>query len=295
MWAANVSLMRVLVHSRDSTPWGSLFITLGCQSEKTGQIQGDVPPLLWTWDCLQWSGNHQEAFPHCCHALEWRSAAPASALEINTFIFITSGSSRMIFPVSQNAVTLHCSCLSHLRSPGGGNGLDSCSVAAHREEYCEAAHSLFSLRGCNGSYYLFCLSNCFFPLLLTSILGLMTYWWVLGLTAWNSSSGTQRSSPTLGLQAESCSGGAQTVNEFHGLPSTLLSPSSLWKSWIPSATRSWSWGGIWVSCGKMWLLLWGECGGDSPRQPPQHWGLSARHSETTSLPLIRREVKYLGY
>lgn len=53
--------------------------------------------------------------------------------------------------------------LTSLTSPGDGTGLGSCSVAAHRGEYFEASHSLFRWRECNGSYYLFCLSNCFFP------------------------------------------------------------------------------------------------------------------------------------
>lgn len=64
--------------------------------------------------------------------------------------------------------------LTCLKSPGDGTKLGSCSIAAHGGEYFEAAHSLFRLGECNGSYYLFCLSNCFFPSL-TSILGLMTY------------------------------------------------------------------------------------------------------------------------
>lgn len=151
------------MHDRDSTPWRSLLIRLGCQSDKGRTDPGRFSPLLWTRGCLQWSGDHQadnspwkEALPHCCHEQPLRGVEVSSSC-------CSSGSSRMIFPVSQNAANLHCSCLSHLRSPRGGTGLGSCIVAAHRGEYFEAAHSLFSLRECNGSYYLFCLSNCFFP------------------------------------------------------------------------------------------------------------------------------------
>lgn len=123
--------MRVLVLGRDSTPWRSLFIRLGCQSDKDRTDPGRCSTLLWTRGCLQWSGNHQadnspwkEALPHCCHQ------QPLCGVVSNSCS--CSGSSMMIFPISPNAVNLHCSCLSHLRSPGGGTGLGSCSIAAHR-------------------------------------------------------------------------------------------------------------------------------------------------------------------
>lgn len=88
----------------------------------------------------------------------------------------------------------------------------------------------------------------FFSFLLTSILGLMTYWWVFGQTARNSFSGTQTSSPTLRLRAQSCDGGAcgQWMNCM--CLSSTEGPSSLWESWIPSTSRSRGWGCI-TACG----------------------------------------------
>lgn len=128
--------------------------------------------------------------------------------------------------------------MSHL-SPGDGTRLGSCSVAAHRGEYFEVAHSLFRLRECN-EVTIYSAWATVFSLLLTSILGLMTYWWVFGQTARNSFSGAQTSSPTLRLWAQSCDGACGQWMNYMCLSSTE-GPSSLWKSWIPSVSRSWGW------------------------------------------------------
>lgn len=97
---------------------------------------------------------------HCCHVqLPWSGAqrvTPASAL--GSWVLQDD------FPCIPK-VRLTCSVarLARIKSPGDGTRLGSCSIAAHRGEYFETAHSLFRLRECSGSYYLFCLSNCFFP------------------------------------------------------------------------------------------------------------------------------------
>lgn len=135
-----------------------------------------------------------------------------------------------------------------------------------------------------------------FPL--NSFLGLMTYWWVFGQTAQNSFSGTQTSSPTLGLWSQSCNWGSMwTVSDLHvlalhrglfcpvevlgflcicvaGCTSTfgldgVKSPPALKAAW---SCRSW-----WSSSASRALEM-----------------LSVRHSQLTAA-LIRREVKYLGY
>lgn len=117
----------------------------------------------------------------------------------------------------------------------------------------------------------------FFPLLLTSILGLMTYWWVFGLTAWNSFSGTQRSSPTLSSHA---TGEQSTDSEwipwhlFHNWPFQPLEElDSLCK-------------GSEVAFGSA-VVKSGSCSEGNVevtglRQLPQHWGLSARHSQVAA-------------
>lgn len=108
----------VLVHGRDSTPWRSLFIRLGLSICRTDP--GRCSLLLWTRDCLLWSGSHQadsspwkELLPHCCHV------QPLCGVEVSDSC-LCSGSSRMIFPVSQNAVNLHCSSPSLTSGPQEG-------------------------------------------------------------------------------------------------------------------------------------------------------------------------------
>lgn len=222
---------------------------------------GRCSPLVWTTDCLcqswcasgalvlKYSSGSQFSLEggSCpllpCAATLWtgaQRATPGSAL--------CSWVLQDDFPSIPNTwLTCTIARPSRLKSPGDVTRLGSCSVAAHRGECFEAAHSLFRLRECNGSYYLFCLSNCFFSLLLTSILGLMTYWWVFGQTARNSFSGAQTSSPTLRLWAQSCDGGACGQWMNYMCLSSTEGPSSLWKSWIPSASRSWGWGCITAS------------------------------------------------
>lgn len=227
---------------------------------ETVSISPGMPQGHWSWRDHQADSSPWKEAPTYC-----RHVQPLCGVQLSKWLLsaLCSWVLRDDFPsIPKVRLTWTVACLTRLKSPGDGTRLGSCSVAAHRGEYFEAAHSLFRLRECNGSYYLFCLSNCF-SLLLNSILGLMTYWWVFGQTAWNSFSGAQTSSPTLRLWAQSCDGESmRTVNELHVLVFHRGSFQLVEKldSLCVQVTSMWLHHYICVSCGKMYLLLWSKFG-----------------------------------